>query len=295
MATTCVQLYELERLQYDKATNKIIFDEAFWKVSGAADENAALTAAKATIPTSKHSIRLTSLEVSERLAPSVWTVRATYALDPQDTTSDDTLPPEEVGYSVQMVTSRKMQAMATVGTWLAAGVPQLNFAGRMGVHSDNVAESDGAEYMTPVATMQITHYWALADFPATARANFCKQPACINNDTFRGFAAGELLYGGCRIAKTSAGDAGCWRVDFDFLISPNSSNVQLDGFAPATPATPVTKNGWDWLWIWNRAAIVSNAATLTAYKQYYPAQVTVNRIYPYVDYPTTFSLAATEA
>ena len=183
--------------------------------------------------------------------------------------------------------------MATVGTWLASGVSQLNFSGRMGVHSDNVAESDGAEYMTPVATMQITHYWSLADFPATARANFCQQPACINNAVFRGFEAGELLYGGCRIAKTSAGDAGCWRVDFDFLISPNSSNVQLDGFTPATPATPVVKKGWDWLWIWNGTSFTS--AGTTQYRRYYPAQVTVNQIYPYVDYPTTFGLAATEA
>jgi len=62
----------------------------------------------------------------------------------------------------------------------------------------------------------------------------------INDASFKGFAAGEVLFLGASGSRRSDDD---WEIAFEFASSPNKTGLEIGGI------TGIAKKGWQYLWV----------------------------------------------
>lgn len=77
----------------------------------------------------------------------------------------------------------------------------------------------------------------------------------VNSATFRGFAAGEVLFLGCSGSQEwdDQKGRGPWSLTYRFVASPNVTNVTIG------PVTGVNKRGHDYLWVRYESAQENNS------------------------------------
>lgn len=116
------------------------------------------------------------------------------------------------------------------------------------------------------------HYKNLSQVDDDYRAVLASLTYGVNDDTFRGHAAGEVLFKGAIGQKVYVDTVERWQLSFKFAVSPNRSNFSIGS------VTGISKLGWDYLWVLYSDAI--SASVLI--KQ--PVGVYVERIYSSVDF-----------
>jgi len=93
----------------------------------------------------------------------------------------------------------------------------------------------------------------------------------VNNASWKGFAAGEVLFLGVSGSKRGEDD---WEITFRFAASPNRTNIQIGNI------TVASKKGWEYLWV--RYADVEDGGSNTLVKQ--PVAVYVEKVYEEGDF-----------
>lgn len=129
---------------------------------------------------------------------------------------------------------------------------------------------EGVDIIEPQWSESITRFVANSGISALKAAAY----ACtgkVNDDTWRGFAAGEALLTEVTGQKRSEGD---WEVTFRFVMSPN-----LTGFAPA-PGLSVDKSGHEFVWVLYAETVVANQNQSKAIAAY------TERVYDEADFDT---------
>jgi len=158
----------------------------------------------------------------ERIAESAWEGSVRYGkLDPPDT--GDSSFSFDTGGGTEHVT----QALATVGTYAALGQSAPDFKGAIGVTPDSVA---GVDITVPVYNFSETHYLDTATVTAAYKAALFALTGTVNNASFKGFAAGEVLFQGASGSLRSQDD---WEISFKFAASPNVTGLVV-GESPAS-------------------------------------------------------------
>ncbi len=166
----------------------------------------------------------------------------------------------EIGGGQQKIT----QSLATVNSYVASG-SATNFNGAIGVGSDGQVE--GCEIYVPTYSFSETHYIPVASVTSGYKANlYAVANAPVNNASFRGFNAGEVLFLGATGTQRGEDD---WEITFKFAASPNVTGLTIGSI------TGIAKNGWDYLWV--RYQQDHDGGTYVQIAK--PIQVNVERVY----------------
>jgi hypothetical protein len=202
-------------------------------VVGSEDDADVHAIVAATLPSSYLTLSFQSYRIEHKGA-GVWLVTARYG----------SREPREVGYSAvqfetgggtQHITQNLSNSILTKAAGVTGDVP--DFKGAIGVNGDQV---EGCDIYAPAFSFSETHI--LSDDVVTNSFIIMLRDltATTNTDSFRGFAAGEVLFIGASGSKRSATD---WEITFKFLVGKNRTDVVINGSAP------FPKGAWEYLWV----------------------------------------------
>jgi len=234
-------------------------------VRGTDDDAAVHALVQATIPAfyrglSYQSYSIDPVHVDQSDAVGCWDVSAQYGVkDPQESTFTF-----DTGGGTQHIT----QSLETKGSYPAPGLVAPNFAGAIGVTHEDV---QGVDITVPVYNFGETHYIDDALVTDTYKGKLFSLTGKTNEDAFRNFAAGEVLFLGASGSKRGKDD---WEISFKFAASPNVEDLEIG------PITVASKRGWELLWV--RYADAEDAAAKVLVKQ--PVAAYVERVYEEGDF-----------
>ena len=135
----------------------------------------------------------------------------------------------DTGGGTQHITHGKQ----TVGTYAPVGKTAPDFDGAIGVTRDRV---EGVDITVPVYRFSETHVTTDAQVTASYKGTLFNLTGKTNNGSFKGFAAGEVLFLGASGSKRSDGD---WEIPFNFAASPNKTGLAIGSI------TGIAKKGWE--------------------------------------------------
>ena len=223
MAATRVEEAYSERDQTVNAKGAVTEIEIPYLVFGAEDEDAALSAARSKA--ASHSISgmvLDSLEVTERINDDTWKVKAIYEAEDGETpdnpdTDDDT---SSFAFDTGGGTMHRNQSLKTVSK-VPNDAPDFNGA----IEVDNEGNVNGVDVTMPVLNFTETHTMAGSRVTTSYKKSVAALTGTVNRSSFRGFAAGEVLFLGASGQKRSKKASAPWEITFRFAVSPNQSSL----------------------------------------------------------------------
>jgi hypothetical protein len=182
-------------------------------------------------------------------------------------------PPPETGESSFSFdtgggTQHITQSISTEHSYAAAGQTAPDFKGAIGVTRDNV---EGVDIALPVYNFSETHYFDDADVTDTYKALLFHKTGMYNNDAFKGFSPGEVLFLGASGSKRGAGD---WEITFRFAASQNRSDIMVGDIGP------ISKKGWEYMWV--RYEDAEDTAAKALIKK--PVAVYIEKVYYGTDF-----------
>ena len=188
-----------------------------------------------TPTTQKTTLVRTDISVTE-LGNNIFQVVVTYgpssSKSPDAPTSGTTIDfSMEIGTEQTHITQSKSTTAYPTGA-----APDLG--GAIGVNGRAI---DGVDILTPTLQRSFTYYFAPSSITNILIGKWFAAVGTVNNDSFYGGAAGEVL---------CTGISGSWRDDedqaaitFRFAYSPNETGLSVGSL------TGIAKNGWQHLWV----------------------------------------------
>lgn len=142
------------------------------------------------------------------------------------------------------------QSIETVQRYAAEGNTAPDFQGAIGVAKDSV---EGVDITMPVYNFSETHYFDASVVTSSYKGLLFHKTGMYNNDSFKGFEPGEVLFLGASGSKRGTGD---WEITFRFAASQNRSEIKVGEIGP------ISKKGWEYLWVRYEDAEDTNAKAL---------------------------------
>lgn len=233
--------------------------ELEYLVHGTDSDTAAIQALLASIPAAYAGLPRKTYNL-ERIGDQDWQATVRYGgLEAED------YGLISVEFEIGSQTTRMTQSYATVGIYPAPGRPAPIFYGAINVTRDGV---EGVDVEIP--TCEWTETWRFPDGTITPGYNgiLYLLTGRVNNNTFRGFATGEVLFRGASGRKTRQ-DA--WEISYRFAASPNATGLTVGEI------TNISKKGWEYLWVLYEDYEDNTAMKLVKR----PVAVYVEQVYPY--------------
>lgn len=132
------------------------------------------------------------------------------------------------------------QSRQTILRKAPPGQTAPDFKGAIGVTDTGV---EGVDIVVPVYNFSETHYLPEGQVTQGYKLTLFGLTGKVNNGSFRGFAAGEVLFLGASGSKRVApGGTQDWEVTFRFAASPNATGLKVGDI------TGISKKGWEYLW-----------------------------------------------
>ncbi len=272
MAGTRVEEAYTERDQTIDAKGNVTEIEIPYIVTGASDEDAALSAARSTA--SSHTVKgmeLDSVEVMERLNGDTWKVKAIYAEDEDGDDDDDDDEEEESSFAFDTGggTMHMNQSLKTVSK-TPNTAPDFNGA----IEVDNEGNVNGVDVTMPVLNFTETHTLNGGRVSTSYKKAVAALTGTVNRSSFRGFSAGEVLFLGASGSKRSKKSSAPWEITFRFAVSANQSSVKVGDL------TVSNKKGWDYLWVRYADKVADNKKNMIKK----PIAAYVEQVYPEGDF-----------
>ena len=273
MATRVEEAYS-ERDQTVDSKGNVTEIEIPYLVFEVSDEDAALSAARSKA--AGHSIKgmtLDSIEVVERINDDTWKVKAVYAEteDGADDDIEDDGEEETVSFAFDTGggTMHRNQSLKTVSK-APNDAPDFNGA----IEVDNEGNVNGVDVTMPVLNFTETHTMSGTRVTTSYKKNIAALTGTVNRSSFRGFAAGEVLFLGASGSKRSRKASGPWEITFRFAVSPNQSSVSVGKLKVSN------KKGWNYLWVRYADKVADNKKNVI--KE--PVAAYVEQVYPEGDF-----------
>ena len=92
----------------------------------------------------------------------------------------------------------------------------------------------------PVYNFSETHYLPAAFIDGAYKATLFALTGKVNGGSFKGFAAGEVLFLGASGSQRGNED---WEISYKFAASPNMTGLSVGAL------TGIAKGGWQHLWV----------------------------------------------
>ncbi len=231
-------------------------------VRGTDDDLAARSALESAAPLTYDNLPRQNVRI-EPAGPQLWDGEVTYA-----PAQEESQPPPQQGQSVFAFdtgggTQHITHSLATVATFAAPLTTAPNFQGAIGVTADNV---EGVDIVVPVYQFTETHVFADSAITTGYKITLMTMTGRVNSDSFRGFAAGSVLFLGAAGSKRGDGN---WEITFRFAVSLNLSGITVG------PMTAISKKGWEYLWV--RYEDTEDGAAQSIVKR--PVAAYVERVY----------------
>ena len=270
MATRVEESYS-ERDQKVNAKGKVTEIEIPYIVFEAADEDAALSAARSkALGHAVADMELDEVEVTERVNKDTWKVKAIWKSDSEDEDDDDD---EEESSSFAFDTGggtmHRNQSLKTVSK-VPNDAPDFNGA----IEVDNEGNVNGVDVTMPVLNFTETHVMNGGRVTTSYKKNVAALTGTVNRSGFRGFSAGEVLFLGASGTKRSKKVNAPWEITFRFAVSPNQSGLQVGKLKVSQ------KKGWDYLWVRYADKVADNKKNVI--KE--PVAAYVEQVYPEGDF-----------
>jgi hypothetical protein len=158
------------------------------------------------------------------------------------------------------------QSISTIQRYAPAGGTAPNHAGAIGVTDKSI---EGVDIVIPVFNFSEVHY--LSDATVSSKqATYFSLTGKVNSATYKGYAAGELLFLGASGSKRDRDD---WEMTFRFSASPNKTNLTVGTI------TGIAKKGWEYLWVQYEEDSDNDAKSLVKK----PLAVHIEQVYDYAD------------
>jgi len=142
----------------------------------------------------------------------------------------------QFSFSIGGGTEHITQSKETISKTAATGTA-TDHKGAIGVSKDSV---EGVDIKVPVYAWSETHSIPASSITAAYIAKLkAVANAPVNNASFRGSAAGEILFES--VTGTSK-DQESWELTFSFVESKNATGLTVGGI------TSIAKKGWEYLW-----------------------------------------------
>ena len=231
-------------------------------------------------------LRKSSIQVDEAGGNS-WDGTVIYELAPRKQLAPpapDASP--EFSFASGGGTKRITRSLETIGRFPTSNtapdaIEAPDFKGAVGVSSNGV---DGVDIIDSDSfNWTETHYltnevvtWEYRRLLATMRGK-------VNNEEFRGFAAGEVLLVDFEGSKRGSDD---WQITFKFSRSANVEETtigDIDVYFTDGPA----KKGWEYLWVWYQPTTQQasvNGSTVDVAVAPNPSAVYVEKVYEEADF-----------
>ena len=204
-----------------------------------------------SVPLTKDAIEL------EQLGPLHWFARVNYS------SKRRAIGTSVLNFDTSGGSTHITQSLSTLRS--TAGAP--NFDGAINVSEDRV---DGVDITIPSFKFSETHIVAAADVDLAYLKTLSELTGATNNATFKGWAAGEVLFLGAS-GVLQLGDDAAWEITYSFDMSPNR-------IIPVGSLGNILKEGWAYLWIVYRDTEDGNSIV----KQ--PKAAYVEQVYPEADF-----------
>ena len=257
MPVTCQERYDSREVgsgDSPAATFKYV-------VRGTSSEQDALAAVEAAAPLAYDGLVRTAVEVTPLGDGSdLWEGSARYGLMSSK--------PKEVGESTYQFdtgggTQHITQAKEHVSSYAPPDETPPDHQGAIGVTHDSV---EGCDITVPVYNFSETHYFDAAAVTPSYKATLFSLTGKTNSASFKGFAAGEVLFLGA--SGSQRGD-GAWEITFRFAASPNAANLAVGSI------TVASKKGWEHMSVGYADAEDDQAKCIVKR----PKWVDINRVY----------------
>jgi hypothetical protein len=271
MATRVEEAYS-ERDQKVDSEGKVTEIEIPYLVFEAMDEDAALSAARSTASArSVSGMLLDSLEVMERINADTWKVKAIYAIDDGETEVDDSGEEETVSFAFDTGggTMHLNQSLKTISK-SPNDAPDFNGA----IEVDNEGNINGVDVTMPVLNFTETHTMNGSKVTTSYKKTVASLTGTVNRSSFRGFAAGEVLFLGASGTKRSKKANAPWEITYRFAVSPNQTSLEVGKLKVSS------KKGWDYLWVRYADKVAENKKNVI--KE--PSAAYVEQVYPLGDF-----------
>lgn len=211
--------------------------ELRYVIRGTSDDQEARSALESAAPATYDGLQLLDVQI-EPQGYELWDGTVRYG--PQSYESQQTgesIFSFDTGGGTQHVT----QSKATVGMYAAPGTIAPDFHGAIGVTDTGI---EGVDIVVPVYNFSETHYLPDSQVTDAYKITLFGLTGKVNNASFRGFAAGEVLFLGATGSKRTAPDGTQdWEITYRFAASPNVSGLSIGDI------TDVSKQGWEYLWV----------------------------------------------
>lgn len=203
------------------------------------DEDAALAAVRGTAEKRVENLELRTIELSERLNQTTFKVTAQYeplVFDTGDGGGDSNEP--SFNFDTGGGTKHITQSLSTIGKFPTTAP---DFGGAIEV--DNEGNVNGVDIAMPVMNFSETHYFSPGRVSTSYKKRIAELTGCVNSGSFKGYAAGEVLFLGASGSRRGKSSTDFWEITFKFAVSPNATNLK------AGTLTVTSKKGWDYLWV----------------------------------------------
>ena len=139
---------------------------------------------------------------------------------------------------------------------------------------DNEGNVNGVDVTMPVLNFPETHTMAGSRVTTSYKKSVAALTGTVNRSSFRGFAAGEVLFLGASGQKRSKKASAPWEITFRFAVSPNQSSLSVGKLKVSN------KKGWDYLWVRYADKVADNKKNVI--KE--PVAAYVEQVYPEGDF-----------
>ena len=262
-----------EREQKVNAKGQITEIEIPYFVFEAENEDAALSAARAKA--ASHTVEgmdLDSVAVMERITKDTWKAKALFEDEAGGSDDDASGNDEETSsfaFDTGGGTMHRNQSLKTVAK-VPNDAPDFNGA----IEVDNEGNVNGVDVTMPVLNFTETHTMNGSRVTTSYRKSVAALTGTVNKSSFRGFAAGEVLFLGASGTKRSKKASAPWEITFRFAVSANQSGLEVGKLKISS------KKGWDYLWVRYADRVSDNKKNVI--KE--PVAAYVEQVYPEGDF-----------
>lgn len=198
-------------------------------VHGAKTSAEVFGAVRKNIPSSYEGLVRKSIRLDEIIDPhaAIFSARVTATYGPVE---NKIAGSSEFEFDIGGGSQRITQALQTVNKYPPTA---SDFEGAIGFDGKRV---NGIDIVVPEYQFAESHYYSDSAVDDTFKANIASLAGKVNNDIFRGFAPGEILFLGAAGRQKEDAD---WQITYRFAVKKNQTGLTVGGLSG------IDLNGWD--------------------------------------------------
>jgi hypothetical protein len=231
-----------------------------WSVYGAASEAEAIAAVAAEAPAIVDALAMVNVSVNERVK-DVYECQANYGtLKPFTPAPILEVGQSQFNFEVATQPQRIIVPIKPQTVYPKSGltVPANHINWLIG-QQGNEDPPTGADVSEPVASFSESHILSVSTITAAQQRVLLKIVGRLNQFSFRGWAAEEVLCTGISGSKRGSED---WEVSFRFGVREHQTGITVAGIEG------VDKKGWQFLWVRYATTYAGDAKVMTNVAEY---------------------------